>query len=137
MTKTDCVNELYTHIEAARAMLYSGKESQLLKDWLNEVEAYVNDYRQYLEGIIDEGLSSREAWDEAGTDLDELRQGLLELERPDALEDLYEDAARDDKDAPTDFAREVLEGYALALDEHLCAIESSLAELLEQATYWN
>ena len=62
MTKTDCVNELYTHIEAARAMLYSGKESQLLKDWLNEVEAYVNDYRQYLEGI-DEGLSSREAWE--------------------------------------------------------------------------
>lgn len=135
MTKTDCVNELYTHIEAARAMLYSGKESQLLKDWLNEVEAYVNDYRQYLEGI-DEGLSSREAWDEAGTDLNELRQGLLELERPDALDDLYEDAARDDKDAPTDFAKEVLEGYANALDEHLHAIACGLADMLERATYW-
>ena len=41
-----------------------------------------------------------------------------------------------DKDAPTDFAKEVLEGYADALDEHICAIERGLAELLEHATYW-
>ena len=134
MAEEDCVNELYKHIEAARAMLYSGKESQLLKDWLNEAEAYVDDYRQYLEGL-DEGLSSREAWDDAGTDLDELRQGLLELERPNALDDLYEDAARDGKDAPTDFAKEVLEGYANALEKHIHAIACGLADLLERATY--
>ena len=60
MTKTDCVNELYKHIKAARDMLYTGKETQLLKDWLNTVEAYADDYRQYLEGI-EEGLSSRKA----------------------------------------------------------------------------
>ena len=135
MTEKHCLNELYTHIEAARAMLYFGKETELFKAWLKEAEAYVDDYRQYLEGL-DEGLSSREAWDEAGTDLDEFRQGLAKLERPDALDDLYEDAARNDKDAPTDFSREVLEGYADVLNEHLCAIELSLAELLEQATYW-
>ncbi len=134
MTEKDCVNELYKHIEAARAMLYSGKESQRFKEWLKEAEAYVDDYRQFLEGI-DEGLSSRKAWDGAGTDLDEFRQGLLELERPDALDDLYEDADRDGKDAPTDFAKEVLEGYANALDEHIHAIMCGLAELLECATY--
>lgn len=135
MTQKDCLSELDKHIEAARAMLHSGKETQLIKNWLNTAEAYVQDYRQYLEGI-EEGLSSREAWDEAGTDREELRQGLVELERPDALNDLYEDAARDDKHAPTDFAKEVLEGYADALDEHICAIERGLAELLEHATYW-
>lgn len=135
MPQKDCLNELDKHIEAARAMLYSGKETQRLKDWLKEVEAYADNYRQYLEGL-EEGMSNRKAWEETGTDLDEFRQGLVEQERPDTLDALYEDADRDDKHAPTDFAKEVLEGYADALDGHLCAIERGLADMLEQATYW-
>jgi hypothetical protein len=136
MSEKNCLNELYHHIESAFAMLYSGKETQLLKDWLKEVEGYVDDYRQYLEGI-EEGMSSRKAWDEIETDLDEFRQGLLELECPDVMADLYHDAERGDKHAPSEFSKEVLDGYASALDEHLSAIEHGLTEILEHATYWH
>lgn len=135
MTEKDCLSDLYQHVESARAMLYSGKETQIFKEWLKEVEAHLNDYRQYLGGI-EAGMSCSEAWADTETDLDEFHQGLLELECPDALADLYHDAERDDKHAPGDFAKEVLDGYADALGAHLTAIEYGLAKLLEQATYW-
>lgn len=135
MSEKDCLSELYREVEAARAMLYAGQEAQLFKDWLNEVEAHLNDYQQYLQGI-EAGMSCREAWADTETDLDDFCQGLRELECPDAIADLYYDAERNDKQAPSEFAREVLDGYADALDGHLRTIEQGLAKLLERATYW-
>jgi hypothetical protein len=127
------IAQLNKQVEAAYAMLYPGPESEQINHWLDQINSLLQEYSTYLGGL-EEGLSSRKAWLETGTDAEIFTQDVVALEFPQILCEVL-DEAEDCKEI-SDLSKEILNGYAKELDEHLITIQLGITQLMESASYF-
>lgn len=121
-----------TLLDQARQMILPGKDSIPISDWL-DVAAEIVEVVHIFAGALAGGVTSSEAWDDAGSDADEFVQAVNYLDAPDFLSEVYGNS--ENIGELSDLSRRVLQDYADRLGAALSSLHSLLLSLSENLEY--
>ena len=121
-----------TLLDQARQMILPGKDSIPISDWL-DVAAEIVEVVHIFAGALAGGVTSSEAWDDAGSDADEFGKAVKFLDAPDFLSEVNGDS--ENISELSDLSRRVLQNYADRLGAALSSLHRLLLSLSESFEY--